>query len=115
MLEVPARERPQPVGREERLLVEQPLEDPQQVLDARRRRPGAGASPGSPIDMALGRVAVEPEVAAVDQPREPLADASALAASTCSSITANAVSGRIPTIERTSTGTTVPSGRRSWS
>ena len=45
MLEVPARERPQPIGGEERLLVEQPPEDPQQVLhldDAEQQPPLAG-------------------------------------------------------------------------
>ena len=73
MLEVPARHRPQPVGREERVLVEEPLEDPQQVLDVDDAEQEPAVA-GLADHMALGRVVIEPEVAVLDQARESLAD-----------------------------------------
>ena len=108
VLEVPARDRAEPVRREKRVLVEQPLKirrtwstptTPTSVrpLGSRSRPAGAGAR-------RAGRRAARSACRA-----------SVRESTTSSSTTANAITGSTPTIDRTLIGTTDPSGRRSWS
>ena len=107
--------RPEPVGREELALVEELAEQPLEPVDAddaEQQSPVPGRAPEEP---ELGELL--PVVAGPRRSRNPgkLLPTRSTRSSIASSMTPAASIGMMPTIERTLTGTAVPSGATSRS
>ena len=111
MVAVVGRQGPQPVGGQELVLVEELGEQLLQPVDAdnAEQQPllaGLAAQQAGFAELVPGR----PQAVPVEEARELLADRQRPARASSSSMTAAASTGMMPTIDRTLTGTAVPSG-----